>query len=133
MDVDTSVSEDTITHLVDRFYDRVRADDRLGPLFNSAIANWDEHLQIMRDFWSAVLLRTGRYQGCVMSPHFRMGLAADDFDRWLVLFEAAVAETLPHDAAEHAMAVAHGVSDRLRRAFANMRAATGSAAAPGPA
>jgi len=111
------VSEQTVAELVDRFYDRIRADRRLGPLFTAAIPDWDGHLKIMRDFWSAVLLRTTRYSGCVMSPHFRLPVEAGDFDRWLELFRTSVAETLPADAAARALAVAEGVTARLRQMF----------------
>ncbi len=113
-----SVTEDDVARLVDRFYDRVRADARLGPLFDAAIADWDHHLQVMRDFWSAVLLRTQRYQGCVMSPHFGMPIAAGDFDLWLGLFRPAARETLPPDAADRAILIGEAVSERLRQAFA---------------
>lgn len=119
--MDTSVlpvSEEAVTDLVARFYDRVRADSRLGPLFDAAIADWDQHLQIMRDFWSAVLLRTSRYQGCVMSPHFRMPIESGDFELWLALFRPSARETLPPEAADRAILIAEGVSERLRQAFA---------------
>jgi len=111
------VSEKTVAELVDRFYERIRADARLGPMFIEAIPDWDGHLKIMRDFWSAVLLRTSRYGGCVMSPHFSLPIEAGDFDRWLKLFRPSVAETLPPEAAERALAVAEGVTARLRHMF----------------
>ena len=118
MDAALVVSEQDVANLVARFYDRVRADPRLGPLFDAAIADWDQHLQVMRDFWSAVLLRTARYQGCVMSPHFGMPIEAGDFDLWLGLFRPSARETLPPEAAGRAIVVAEAVSDRLRQAFA---------------
>lgn len=119
--MDTSVlpvSEEAVADLVARFYDRVRADARLGPLFEAAIADWDQHLQIMRDFWSAVLLRTSRYQGCVMSPHFRMPIEGGDFDLWLALFRPSARKTLAPEVADRAILIAEGVSERLRQAFA---------------
>src|SRR5690242_13484976 len=93
------VDEAGIEDLVTRFYDRVRADERLGPIFAAAISDWDQHLQVMRDFWSAVLLRTSRYNGCVMSPHFGLKIVGDDFDRWLALFRPSAQEALPPEAA----------------------------------
>jgi len=111
------VSEETVADLVARFYDRIRADERLGPMFIAAIPDWDGHLKIMRDFWSAVLLRTSRYSGCVMSPHFNLPIEAGDFDRWLVLFHQSAEETLPPQAVERVLAVADGVTARLRHMF----------------
>jgi hemoglobin len=108
------VTEDAVADLVARFYDRVRADDRLGPMFAAAIGDWDGHLQVMRDFWSAVLRRTARYQGCVMSAHVGMPIESGDFDRWLALFRTSAGEALPPEAAERAMVVAEAVTQRLR-------------------
>ncbi len=110
-----SVTEDDVTALVARFYELVRADDRLGPIFDAAIADWDEHLQIMRDFWSAVLLRTTRYRGCVMSPHFRMPIRPTDFDRWLELFRPSARETLSPAGADQAIAIAEALTERMRQ------------------
>lgn len=109
------VGEEAVAELVARFYDRVRADDRLGPMFDSIVGDWDGHLQVMRDFWSAVLRRTTRYQGCVMSAHVRMPLDSGDFDRWLALFRPSAHETLPPEAAERAIVVAEAVTQRLRQ------------------
>lgn len=109
-----SVGEKSIAALIDRFYGRVQADDRLGPIFAAAISDWDQHLEIMRDFWSAVLLRTGRYRGCVMSAHFRLSIASEDFERWLVLFRSSARETLPVDQAEHAITFAEALTHILR-------------------
>ena len=49
---------------------------------------WDAHLARMTDFWSAALLRTGRYSGRPVERHRSIGyLAAGHFDRWVELFE----------------------------------------------
>jgi len=58
------ISEDGIRRLVDEFYARVRADTELAPIFNRAIpGDWGLHLATMRDFWSSVVLTSGRYKG----------------------------------------------------------------------
>ena len=38
------VSEDTIRRQVHTFYARVREDAVLGPVFDDAVEDWDEHL-----------------------------------------------------------------------------------------
>ncbi len=61
------VSEALIRRLVHTFYGRVLEDPDLGPIFTAALSHrWDEHLDTMVDFWSSVVLRTGRYTG---KPH----------------------------------------------------------------
>ena len=58
------ISEDGVRRLVDEFYARVRADTELAPIFNRAIpGDWGLHLATMRDFWSSVMLTSGRYKG----------------------------------------------------------------------
>jgi hemoglobin len=39
------LSEQDLAKLIPEFYARVRADRVLGPVFNRAIADWDEHLE----------------------------------------------------------------------------------------
>src|SRR3546814_11016063 len=51
-------TEEEIKTLVYGFYDRVRADAMLGPIFNGHIHDWDTHLGIMVRFWSSLLLGT---------------------------------------------------------------------------
>jgi hemoglobin len=111
----SEMSETAVAQLVDSFYARVRADDRLAPIFESAVTDWDAHMKVMRDFWSAVLLGTERYRGCVMSSHFSVPLTAADLDRFLALFRPTAAETLPPQGAQRAIAAAESVTQGLRR------------------
>ena len=47
------VDEAFIGVLVDRFYEAVRADPELGPVFEAAIGeDWSTHLQTMKHFWA---------------------------------------------------------------------------------
>ena len=41
--------------LVALFYDRVRADPALGPIFEDAIHDWPAHLETLTAFWSSVM------------------------------------------------------------------------------
>lgn len=110
--------EAAVARLVKVFYDRIRGDDRLGPIFTGAVHDWDGHIRIMQDFWSRALLGTERYQGCFMSPHFRLKLEGGDFDRFMKLFRPTATETLPPDLAKRAVAIAESVNDNLRLAMA---------------
>lgn len=87
------VSEALVEEVVRTFYGRVREDAVLGPIFESRLAGrWDRHLANMVDFWSSVLLRSGRYRGQPMVAHHPLGLTAAHFQRWLSLFEATVTD-----------------------------------------
>jgi hemoglobin len=98
--VPVGVTEGMIREVVDAFYASVRADARLGPIFNSAVADWDAHLERLYAFWSSVLLMTGRYKGTPMQAHASLpGISGDLFDRWLELFRSTVRERCPPQAA----------------------------------
>lgn len=80
-------TEEEIAHMVHDFYDRVRLDEILGPIFNGHISDWDHHLVKLVDFWSSILRGTGRFSGTPMPKHVALsGLNAELFRRWLSLF-----------------------------------------------
>lgn len=92
------LDEDLIRRVVFGFYDRVRADPELAPVFGAAIApgDWPAHLERMCDFWSSVLLRTGRYTGRPMPKHLALpDLEDEHFHRWLGLFRETVRTHCP--------------------------------------
>ena len=82
------VSEDSIRRLVDGFYAKVRRDRELAPIFLRAIpGDWQPHLNKMYDFWSSVMLTTGRYKGNPVIKHQVLpGMKISLFERWLALF-----------------------------------------------
>src|SRR5271157_2116917 len=85
------ITEDQIRAVVDEFYRRARRDDRLGPVFELHVHDREALLARMTDFWSAALLRTGRYSGRPVERHRSIdGLSDGDFGRWVELFEATV-------------------------------------------
>lgn len=88
-------SERDIDQLVERFYARVRQDDRLGPVFEAAIGDegWPRHLATLKDFWAGVLQAAGRYKGSPMAVHGRLPqLREDMFIPWLALFHETAGE-----------------------------------------
>lgn len=92
------LSEDKIVELVDAFYAKVRRHEILGPVFAEAIAPdaWPAHLAKMVDFWSSVMLTSGRYKGDPLAAHARVeALEAPMFAPWLALFRATAEEIFP--------------------------------------
>lgn len=85
---DDELEDTMIAAVVDQFYARMRHDPILGPVFNGAITDWDEHLQKLADFWSSVMLRSGRYKGNPVAAHLRQAgvITPEMFDRWLSLW-----------------------------------------------
>jgi hemoglobin len=96
MDRSQLCTEDEIATLVYGFYDRIRADAMLGPVFNTHISDWDKHLKIMVRFWSSLLLGSGTYSGTPMPKHVALpGLNGNMFKHWLALFHETT-EELPN-------------------------------------
>ena len=93
--------EDNLRTLVGTFYGRVRQDPLIGPVFNSAVSDWSEHLEKLQAFWSSILLKTGRYEGSPMPAHIRHADAISDasFARWLSIWHDVADELFAPDAA----------------------------------
>ena len=98
-----NLDETMIRAVVDRFYADVRRDTLIGPIFNRIIAPeaWPHHLDVITDFWSSMLLGTGRYGGRPMPKHMAIPELADPhFMRWLALFRRTVQELCPPEIAD---------------------------------
>lgn len=115
---ETGIDETLIANVVDEFYTRVRADELIGPIFNTRIANWGPHLAQMRAFWGSVALMTGEYHGQPMRKHLPLPVDAEHFDRWLKLFEETVNDLCNPKAAEHFMERARRIAESLELGIA---------------
>ena len=107
------LDESAIARLVDRFYDKVRADPLLGPVFNPAVHDWNEHKRLLTSFWASVILRAGSYRGNPMSAHRPHAISREHFTRWLALWDETTREILDTDSAavmmEHAERIGRGL------------------------
>src|SRR3569833_1026252 len=97
------VDDRLIMKMMRAFYARVRVEPRIG------------------DFWSAVMSRSGRYQGQPMRLHLPQPIDAQHFDRWLELFDATAREVCSAAVAEQFMQRARtiGRSQEMGIAAAN--------------
>lgn len=105
--------------LIPAFYARVRADEMIGPLFNDAIGDWPHHLSKLTDFWSSVMLTTGRYKGQPMPAHMQHRDRIDPamFDRWLAIWRATTDEMMVPEAAAALQAKAERIAESLQLAL----------------
>lgn len=122
------LDEARIAAVVHAFYARVRRDPVLGPIFEDRVADWDEHLARLVDFWSSVLLAAGRYHGKPVLVHARIeAIDAALFRRWLALFEATAAELCPPAQAALFIDRARRIGDSLEQGIAFQRQLAASA------
>ena len=110
------MNDGDLQRLVDRFYAKVRQDELIGPLFNSAVADWSEHLEKLAAFWSSVMLTSGRYKGNPLAAHLRHASEIDPhmFDRCLDLWRETSQDELATDHAEVAVAKAVRIAESLK-------------------
>ncbi|KOF52827.1 preprotein translocase subunit TatC [Achromobacter sp. DMS1] len=107
-------TEEAITDLVHQFYAAVRRDERLGPIFNGHVRDWDEHLAKLVDFWSSILRGTRRFTGTPMPKHIALpDLSAELFQRWLALFRETAAAQPNQAMARHAVEMAQRIAQSL--------------------
>lgn len=117
----TGIDEELIKRLVHRFYEQIRTDPDLGPVFEARVEHWPVHLERMCAFWSSVILRSGRYQGRPMQAHAPLPVDAGHFDRWLALFEATASDACPRDVADVFIAKARLIAQSLELGIATHR------------
>lgn len=113
------LNRESISTLVHTFYDDVRADPVLAPVFDNAIGtHWAPHLVRMVDFWCTVMLGTQQFQGNVFGKHMALcGIEPEHFRRWLTLFEATAARLFAAPVADEFAIVARRIAGSLQFGF----------------
>lgn len=114
-----AITEHSLATLVDCFYDRVRRDPLIGPIFNDAIGDWPHHIEKLCQFWSSVMLSSGAYKGNPVAEHLKHvdRITPDMFERWLALWAETTAELMPPDAAQALQAKAARIAESLQLAI----------------
>ena len=89
---------------VDSFYDKVRDDAQLSPVFNSKIPAeaWPAHLQRMYAFWNAILFAEKGFEGNPMHKHLALPIDETHFSQWLHLFHQTIDEHFAGEKADEA-------------------------------
>jgi hemoglobin len=124
-----SLNDQSIATLVDRFYARVREDALLGPVFNGAIGDhWPEHLATLTNFWTSVLLASGRYKGNPMMAHLPIPqMDKQHFNRWIELWRQTTSEVFGPEISTALVAKASTMGERLVEVSTRVREAQASA------
>lgn len=119
---DISNKED-VKVLVDRFYEKVRADELIGPIFNSRIADdkWSIHLERMYTFWNTILFDASEYKGNPFQKHIPLKIDKSHFDRWLLLFESVLTENFKGVKADEALMRAQNIAHIFEQKLKYMR------------
>ena len=102
--------EAEIRQMVDLFYERVKADELIGPVFEEKVNDWSQHLPTMYRFWGSLLLGKGGYAGNPFAKHVTLDLEKAHFARWIELFLSTVDEHFEGPKAEHAKGAARSIA-----------------------
>ncbi|WP_240956973.1 group III truncated hemoglobin [Pseudopontixanthobacter vadosimaris] len=113
------VKEAELETLIPAFYARVRSDDLIGPVFEQGVSDWNIHLGKLVDFWSSVMLTSGRYKGNPVASHLKHKdvLTPDMFDRWLALWTEVTGELLRPETAAQLQDKADRIAESLKLAL----------------
>ena len=94
--------------LVNKFYEKVQADEVLAPLFSHV--DWVKHLPVMYNFWGSLLFGEQTYKGNPFQPHAVLPLQEKHFRQWLQLFIATVEENFEGEKALEAVQRASAIA-----------------------
>lgn len=108
------IDDAAIAVLVERFYGKARRDEALGPVFEAAVHDWPAHFARLTDFWSSVMLTTGRYKGNPFAAHLGKAIEPAHFDRWLVLWRETATEMFVPQIARAFSDKAERIGDSLK-------------------
>ena len=117
------ITEEALRRLVERFYASVRRDALLGPVFDAAIGDWPEHLDMLQAFWSSVMLTSGRYKGRPLPAHVKHApaMTPERFGRWIGLWRETVQELFEPAPAAALVEKAERIAESLRLGVAFAR------------
>jgi hemoglobin len=113
-------SGENIEFFVDRFYERLLADEQLAPIFvDVAEIDLAVHLPHIKDYWRKLLLGEKDYQRHTMNIHRQLHgkrpLRQRDFNRWLAFFTRTVDEHFAGEKAERAKRVAASIAANMEK------------------
>lgn len=111
-------SREDIEFLVNKFYDKVGADETIGFFFNDiAKVDWSHHLPKMYSFWETLLFGQVSYKGNPMAVHFpineKVAMEKQHFEHWVKLWTETVEENFTGEMAEMAIYKAKNIANLM--------------------
>lgn len=104
--------------LVHTFYDKIRQNEMLGPIFNGHITDeqWPTHLSKLTDFWESNLFGVRTFRGSPSKAHVNVdknlhhSISQDHFAQWLQLWFETIEELYEGELATRAKDMARRMS-----------------------
>ena len=125
----TIQNREDVNKLVCTFYNKIRTDDLLGPIFNRRIPldEWPAHLEKLTDFWESNLFGVMKFKGRPGQKHIQVDqeqnhtITAKHFEQWLALWFRTVDELYEGELAERAKKAALTIGRRQLELIINAR------------
>jgi len=103
-------SRKDLRYLVGVFYDQIKVDEKLGPIFNRFIKvdEWPEHLDKLTDFWESQLFGNPVFKGNPVKAHRNVDAELNyqidqtHFSQWLTLWFSTINKLFEGEIAEKA-------------------------------
>ncbi|MBK1971452.1 group III truncated hemoglobin [Campylobacter sp. TTU-622] len=114
-----TINQESILKLMDIFYDKVRKNEKLGPIFNNAIGvdnqSWQEHKKKIGNFWMGMLLGEGDYKGQPLKAHIELPpFPREFFEVWLELFSESLKNVYTDETANIILQRANMISSHFQ-------------------
>src|SRR5690554_3856623 len=118
-----------VSQLVHSFYDKIRVDEVLGPIFNAHLTDeqWPPHLEKLTDFWETNLFGIPKFKGNPPMAHAKVdqalnyGVTQEHFAHWLRLWFQTIDELFVGKLADRAKNAARKMSTGLFMAIWSQR------------
>ncbi|WP_139958004.1 group III truncated hemoglobin [Flavicella sediminum] len=115
--------------LVHTFYDIIRKDSLLGPIFNSHIKKeqWPAHLEKLTDFWVTALFGEACFKGNPTLAHRTVDknlnhtIAASHFEHWVSLWHTTIDSLFEGNLANRAKMASENMAAGQFNAICTMR------------
>jgi hemoglobin len=122
-------NREDISLLVNTFYDAIRKDELLGPIFNNHIktTQWPAHLEKLTDFWMTALFGIAGFKGSPTMAHKKVDLnlnqtiAQNHFERWIHLWHTTIDSLFNGSIANRAKIASENMAIGQFNAICNMR------------
>jgi len=101
-------SREDIVFLLDSFYEKVKPDPLLGPVF--ANVDWPKHMPSIYNFWCSIVLGDQSYRDNPFEKHKNLAVNSTHFNRWIELFTGTVDDHFAGEQADEIKSRAHSIS-----------------------
>lgn len=111
-------TREDIELLVNKFYEKVGRDEKIGFFFNEvAKTDWNHHLPKMYAFWETLLFGQISYKGNPMAAHFpineQVPMEKSHFAHWLKIWTETVEENFTGEMADTAIYKATNIANLM--------------------